>query len=567
MDERRAYRTPMAASFLLLLLVLGLGLFALLGCTGPPPSSAAAGGSPPVSEGIEVFFNDPLADFPELRDREALGGDLVPRLVRLLDEAERSLDVAVYHLTDPGTVAALERACGRGVRVRLVLERDLSQAERLPSCARVRWDENERAMHHKFVVVDGQKVWTGSANFTTSGLYFDANNALRIESEAIARAFSAEFEELWQGRFGPRKQDTNEERFAVADVPLELYFAPSDRPRERLLKLIENARESVELAMFILTDNPLYEALERARRRGVQIKAVWDFTGLDGCLYSEVDELLREGVGVPDALPGLLHDKYAVIDGEIVITGSANWSRSGMERNDESLLVLRSRAIAERFQQDFRRLFQDAVKYEQDPREPPRLERRTFSAARDGALLQWRPRALEIIERYEICRLGADGDCERVYEAPGFAWYFVDRDVAPGGSYRYRVRALTPEGWTAYSNEVTVEAPAEIPLLSAEEAERELARYEGQVVTVRFVVRNRPEFSRGGHIFLNAGEDYKTDFTAFIPGCVLELGRFDGSGLDLFALQGRTIEVTGELEEYQGPEIVVTGPWQIRVLD
>ena len=566
MGKRRSgYRGPTAFPLLL------LGLLVLFGCSNSPPPSADE--AAPEGVRVEALFNDPLADFPELRDRGALGGDLVRGLVEFIEGAERSLDVAVYHLTDPEVVAALERACGRGVRVRLVLERDLPQAERLPSCARVRQDANERAMHHKFLVADGRRAWTGSANFTTAGLYFDANNALIVESEAVARAFEAEFEELWRGRFGPQKRDTNEERFTLAGVSLELYMAPSDRPRERLLELMESAQESVQLAMFILTDNPLYEALERARERGARVEAVWDLTALDGCLYSEVDELLREGVGVLDALPGLLHHKYAVIDGEIVVTGSANWSRSGMERNDENVVIVRSRAIAERFRQNFQRLLQDAQGYEQDPTEPPRLERRTFSVVRDGALLRWRSRAPGAVERYEICRLsegagsGGDSPCERVYEVPGFARYFVDRDVVPGESYRYRMRALTPRGFTEYSNVVTVEVPADIPLLSAEEAERELARYEGRVVTVRFVVKNRPRLSRAGHVFLNAGEDYQTDFTAFIPGCALELGRFDGSGLDLFALQGRTVEVTGELEEYQGPEIVVTGPWQIRVLD
>lgn len=270
MDKRRSGDRGLIAFPVL------LGLLVLFGCSSsssPPPS---ADGTP--SEGVEAFFNDPLADFPALEDREALGGDLVRELVRLLDEAQRSLDAAVYHLTDPGVVAALERACGRGVRVRLVLERDLSQAEPLPPCVQVRRDENERAMHHKFLVIDGQKVWTGSANLTPSSLYVDANNALLIESEAVAQAFEAEFEELWRGRFGPEKRDTNEERFTVAGAPLEVYIAPSDRPRGRLVDLIEGAQKTIQIALFVLTDNPLYEALERVRGRGVRVEAVWDST-------------------------------------------------------------------------------------------------------------------------------------------------------------------------------------------------------------------------------------------------------------------------------------------------
>ena len=479
--------------------------------------------------------------------------------------------MAVYHLTSPDLMERLKKACERGVRVRLVIERSQMNGN-LPRCARVRLDENRRAMHDKFAVVDGQIVWTGSANWTSSSLRYDANDAVQIESRALARAYEAEFEEMFtRKRFGPEKRDTNEERFTVAGIPLEAYFSPSDRPRERLLELIQSARESIVLALFTLTDDELYEALKEAKARGVAVDAVWDFTSLDGCLYAEVDELLSEGIGTLDALPGLLHHKFAVIDEKVVITGSANWSKSGLDYNDENLLVIRDKAIAQRYLERFHRLREDAQRYETSVEIPPRLERRHFDVARDAALIQWRPKALGVVERYEICRLpvaaqnssGSAGErCERAYNAPGWAWYFVDRDVQPGSTYAYKIRALAPDGtWSAYSNVVSAKVPGNIPLLTAEEAQRELKRYEGRLVTVRFTVVNRPKLSRSGHIFLNAGEDYRTDFTAFVPGCALS--RFTGSGLDLFGLQGKTIEVTGKLQEYNGPEIIVTGPWQI----
>lgn len=545
------------------------GLLVLVSCQGPLDSSK---NDAALEESLSVYFNDPLASLSVSSGAQA--GTLAPALFALLDSAQGTLDAAIYHLTSPDLMERLRKACERGVRVRLVVERSQSHRS-FPRCAQVRLDENGRLMHDKFAIVDGRVVWTGSANWTPSSLRYDANDAVRIESRALARAYEAEFEEMFtRRRFGPEKRDTNEERFTVAGIPLEAYFSPSDRPRERLLELIRGARESIALALFTLTDDELYKALKEAKARGVAVDAIWDFTSLDGCLYAEVDELLREGVGTLDALPGLLHHKFAVIDEKVVITGSANWSKSGLDYNDENLLVIRDETIARRYLERFRQLREDAQRYEASAEIPPRLERRPFDVARDAALLQWRPKALGVIERYEICRLpvaAQDGsadegeECERAYDAPGWAWYFVDRDVQPRGVYAYKIRARAPDGtWSAYSSVVSAKVPEGIPRLTAEEAQRELTRYEGRLVTVRFTVTNRPKLSRSGHLFLNAGEDYKTDFTAFIPGCALS--RFTGSGLDLFDLQGKTIEVTGKLQEYNGPEIVVTGPWQIAIL-
>ncbi len=489
-------------------------------------------------------------------------------LIDLIDSADSSLDIAMYHLTMHALLDALERACTRRVTIRLVLEAGQSRPPRLASCVQLKLDENERLMHHKFMVVDQRTVWTGSTNWTESGFYFDANNSVVIQSQAVARAYEAEFEEMYSaGRYGSSKRDTNDERFTVDGIALEVYFSPSDQPRQRLLELIRRAQESIQIAVYAFTDSALYDELLAAYRKGVRIEALWDFLNLADCQFSKADDLEKAGIGVSEANPGLLHHKFAVIDDRIVITGSANWSQSGMENNDENILVIHSEEIAQQYRESFEQLVEDTRTYERDSHQPPRVEVRHFDVVRDGSLIQWHPYALGVIDRYEICRLSDStaSACEQKYEAPGWAWYFIDREVTPGREYAYQVRSQTADQWTDYSNVYRTWVPDNIPSLGPEQAGEDLRLYEGKTVTVRFQVVNKPEpTGRQGHVYLNAGEDYKTDFTAFIPACALE--RFTGSGLDLFGLQDQMVEVTGELEEYNGPEIVVTGPWQIHVL-
>jgi len=534
-------------------LILAVGLM-LCSCSAASDQTPQGSGD----EGLTVYFNDPLA---------GLGG-IEGKLIEFIGSAGERLDLALYHLSASELIEALGRACRRGVKIRMILEAEQAEPKALPACIDLKLDRNERLMHHKFAVADGQKVWTGSTNWTEMSLNFDANSSLVIESHEVARAYESEFEEMFAGgRYGTEKRDTNRERFKIGEIALEVYFSPSDRPRERLLELIGAAKDSIKIALYTLTDDPLYEALLSVRARGVRIGAIWDFLGSGACFFSEVDELLKEGIGTLDALPGLLHHKYAVIDDKIVITGSANWSRSGLERNDENILIIHDEEVASSFSANFELLLEDARAYERGEG-PPRLEVRHFEPVRGGVLILWRPPAPGAVERYEICRLSLSesSECERVYQVPGWAWYFVDRDVSAGRVYSYRARSLIDGEWSDYSNIYSAQAPQEIPLLTAEEAERLLDQYKGETVTVRFVVANDPRpMGEAGHVYLNAGDDYKTDFTAFIPGCALE--RFIGSGLDLFALKGHTVEVTGELDEYNGPEIIVTGPWQISVLD
>ena len=547
---------------LLLLIISILGA----GCQSQVPEASNGTGTP--ADGLTVAFNQPLAGFPDADRRDAQGGDLVRTLTAAIDATRSSLDVAVYHLRDEGVLAALDRACRRGVEVRLLVEDDGSRPTALPDCVRLTLDGNDRLMHHKFAVLDDASVWVGSANWTSTSFYDDANNAVIIRDEAIAEAFRHEFGQMVvSGDYGRAKRDVHPERFTLNDQSVEIHFGPEDDPRKRLLELIEGADESLRIAMNILTDDPLADAIRQAQERGVTVDALWDFQSWDMCQFSEAEEFVGDGLGTWDALPGLLHDKFAVIDGETVVTGSANWSASGMERNDETILIIHSDRVAAQYATEFEELRDDAQSYSANATAPPRVERRHFQSVRDGALIQWRPRPMDVVERYEVCRLvrSASSECEATIERPGWAWYAVDRGVEPGETVWYRVRGFDGETWSPYSNVYRATVPEAIPVLTADEAKRRLSEFRDETVSVQFRVVNEPrQIGENGHVFLNASEDYQTDFTAFVAGCTLP--RFNGSGLDLFDLGGRRIEVTGELEEFDGPEIVVTGPWQLRVL-
>ena len=73
---------------------------------------------------------------------------------------------------------------------------------------------------------------------------------------------------------------------------------------------------------------------------------------------SEYERLLQAGVDVRlDGNPYTMHHKVGIVDGKIVVTGSYNWTWSAENRNDENIIILMSRSIAENYEKEFQRVW------------------------------------------------------------------------------------------------------------------------------------------------------------------------------------------------------------------
>jgi phosphatidylserine/phosphatidylglycerophosphate/cardiolipin synthase-like enzyme len=135
---------------------------------------------PAVTQGdwYELAFTDPR--YPD--DRANHRGGLDERLVRLMDRATMTLDVAIYDFDLANVADAMVRASQRNVRVRMVTDADtinnIGNEEIQAAIASVKRagipivdDQRQDIMHHKFTVVDGEWVQTGSWNYTDGDTY------------------------------------------------------------------------------------------------------------------------------------------------------------------------------------------------------------------------------------------------------------------------------------------------------------------------------------------------------------------------------------------------------------
>ncbi len=138
------------------------------------------------------------------------------------------------------------------------------------------------------------------------------------------------------------------------------YFCPEDACAEHIISLIDNANTSVHVAVYSFTLDALGDALVRAKQRGLDVKVIVEKDQLSQ--YSEYQRLKSAGIPVRvDSNPASMHNKFAVIDGEIVITGSFNWSKNADTRNDENIVVIRSEGLAFDYEKEFQELFESGT--------------------------------------------------------------------------------------------------------------------------------------------------------------------------------------------------------------
>jgi phosphatidylserine/phosphatidylglycerophosphate/cardiolipin synthase-like enzyme len=140
----------------------------------------------------------------------------------------------------------------------------------------------------------------------------------------------------------------------------ETCFSRVERCDVLLISLINRANRSVYVAVYSFTRDSLATALISAKERGVEVRVVIERERAyeQG---SEYPRLKSAGVDVRlDGNPNSMHHKFMVIDEYIVVTGSYNWSTAAETRNDENIVVILDRDVAQRFVQEFERVWQTA---------------------------------------------------------------------------------------------------------------------------------------------------------------------------------------------------------------
>lgn len=157
----------------------------------------------------------------------------------------------------------------------------------------------------------------------------------------------------------------------VAAQEIISYFSPRGGGAVAIINEIKNAKKTIYIAAFQLSHPHISLAITESKRRNVEILIVVDRSQEKSAAQMPA-RLRSQGISVrTDHVEKLQHNKYAIIDGLTVITGSFNWSVNAEERNAENLVIIRDRPTADRFTADFLKHYNHSSPFIPKPRSTP----------------------------------------------------------------------------------------------------------------------------------------------------------------------------------------------------
>lgn len=258
-----------------------------------------------------------------------------------LEEAKESIVLAIFGLSDECILKTLKKKSEEGVSVTIIYDSHASKGLRNKLGNKVHlFPRHEKGhMHLKILSIDKKISWIGSANMTWESLNMHDNLIIGIHSKQVA-CFIEEYLQTFT-----KKNSLQQEKYLQATVggqTIQIYFLPEQtKTQQALIHLIHNAKKSLHIAMFTWTRKDFAQAIVQAKERGVQTESILDYHSGRGSSKHIVQYLHQKNV--PVALNQgmqLLHHKLLCIDSNILVTGSANWTKSAFTQNDDCLIVI-----------------------------------------------------------------------------------------------------------------------------------------------------------------------------------------------------------------------------------
>lgn len=160
---------------------------------------------------------------------------------------------------------------------------------------------------------------------------------------------------------------TNEHQPIVAVTSLsenkpiiDVCFSPGGNCQPIILNLINNTKKKILVQSYSFTSQNIAEALIKAHQQGIKVIILFDRSQITA-KHSQIHKMKEAGIECHvDHVLGIAHNKVMIIDKEIVITGSYNWTNAAEMRNAENLLIIKDQSIANIYKSNWDRRYQRA---------------------------------------------------------------------------------------------------------------------------------------------------------------------------------------------------------------
>jgi phosphatidylserine/phosphatidylglycerophosphate/cardiolipin synthase-like enzyme len=129
----------------------------------------------------------------------------------------------------------------------------------------------------------------------------------------------------------------------------EVCFTPGDDCASKIIKEIDLANKQVLVQAYSFTDISIADALVRAKRRGIDVRVILDKSQIKS-RYTLIHFLNSNKIKpLIDKKPAIAHSKIIVVDNQVVIGGSYNFSKSAAKRNAENLVIIKDVGFAKKY--------------------------------------------------------------------------------------------------------------------------------------------------------------------------------------------------------------------------
>ena len=226
----------------------------------------------------------------------------------------------------------------------------------LRSDVQVRGDFNPKIFHQKFILRDYRgkssstsALLTGSTNFTVTDTHRNLNHVIVFRNAYVCRQYEIEFEQLRQGRFGRGLHGDVPRVYDLEGVPVKVLFAPDHTPELEIMKQMLTGTSEIYFAIFTFAGSSgIDDALLALARGGVEIKGVLDpgqarqqWAAPRWLVHPNIELYIPGRTGDFAALRKV-HHKLMVIDEQVVVAGSFNYTQPANDFNDENIFVIGS---------------------------------------------------------------------------------------------------------------------------------------------------------------------------------------------------------------------------------
>ncbi len=350
----------------------------------PAVSPAVLSAPPEVLGPVPAFLK---SDFTQVPDYSFSG--LNDLNTRLIDSSSRSVDIVIFSITIKDNPDALIRAKNRGARVRMIIDerhvypRADAQIKRLiaEGGIEIRTLRGTRAYgvnHNKIGIFDGSAAATGSYNWTYGATYSNEENTLVARHPVYVGGYARYFEWMWTkartldqgpcaelpaGYYGEPPQDPAPVQ-SLNGTPVPAYlFSPGSGTETRLAAILDAAARHIDIVTFTFSSKVLADAVLRAHRRGVKLRFLMDknmakVSSLAKYLFDNgVEFRWRLGRGGK----GALHNKFAILDGQLLETGSFNWTANASLNSFENVIFVSDAGAVKAYQTVYNDLYSAAA--------------------------------------------------------------------------------------------------------------------------------------------------------------------------------------------------------------